>query len=234
MKTPPHPVRPALTAAAALAALAMLCACRGGPPVPDWQLNAHSAQQRAINAYLAGKDGVAQSELARARLEVGSTGKVALAIRIELAQCAAHVASLVFEACPGFEALRVDASAADLAYADYLSGRRAEAALLPEQHRAVAAALAAGNGPAAAVAVAAIADPLSRLVAAGAVLRAGHAAPPVLTAAVDTASDQGWRRPLLAWLQAQALRAEKAGDAQAAAQLRRRIALAAEGNVPAR
>lgn len=202
-----------------------LSACSSGPPVPDWKLNAHSAQERALSAYLSGKDGVAQAELARARLEVGSTGKAALALRIELAHCAAQTAALVLEACPGFERLRADAGAADLAYLNYLSGQRAEAALLPEQHRAVAGALAAGNDVAAATAVAAMADPLSRLVAAGAVLRAGHATPAVLATAVETASDQGWRRPLLAWLQAQALRAEKAGDQEAAAQLRRRIAL---------
>jgi hypothetical protein len=224
--------RPALLSL--LASVALLSACSGGPPVPDWKLNAHSAQARAINAYLSGKDSVAQAELARARLEVGSTGKVALAIRIELAQCAAHVAALVLEDCPGFERLRADASAADLAYLGYLSGRAEDGALLPEQHRAVAAALAAGNDIAASAAVAAIADPLSRLVAAGAVLRAGHAAPAVQTAAVETASDQGWRRPLLAWLQAQALRAEKAGDVQAAAQVRRRMALVTENGAPVR
>jgi hypothetical protein len=224
-----RPVLPCL-----LAAIALLSACRGGPPVPDWQMNAHGAQERSISAYLAGKDKVAQAELARARLEVGSTGKMALAIRIELAACAAQVAALVFAECPGMERLRTDASAADLAYLHYLSGQPAQGALLPEQHRAVAAALAAGNDVAASAAVAAIADPLSRLVAAGAVLRAGHAAPAVLTVAVETASDQGWRKPLLAWLQAQALRAEKAGDTQAAEHVRRRMALVTESSMPAR
>ncbi len=213
---------------------AVLAACSSGPKVPDWQLNAHSAQERATGAYLSGKDSVARTELARARQEVGSTGKVALAIRIELAQCAAHVASLVLDDCTAIEHLRADASAADLAYLAYLAGRPAQAALLPEQHRAVAGALAAGNDVAAAAAVAAIADPLSRLVAAGAALRAGHATPAVLTAAVETASDQGWRRPLLAWLQAQALRAEQAGDLQAAAQVRRRMALVADSANPPR
>lgn len=205
-----------------------LSACSSGPPVPDWKLNAHSAQERATSAYLSGKDRVAQSELARARLEVGSTGKVSLALRIELAQCAAQVAALVLDECAGFERWRIDASPADLAYLHYLAGQQADAALLPEQHRAVASALATGNDAAASAAVAAIADPLSRLVAAGAVLRAGRAAPSVLTVAVESASDQGWRRALLAWLQTQALRAEKAGDMLAAEQVRRRMALVTE------
>jgi len=44
--------------------------------------------------------------------------------------------------------------------------------------------------------------------------------------AINTASAQGWRRPLLAWLQLQLQRAEAAGDSAEAARIRRRIALA--------
>jgi hypothetical protein len=51
-----------------------------------------------------------------------------------------------------------------------------------------------------------------------------------MATAVDTASAQGWRRPLLAWLNVQLQRAEKAGDAQEADRLRRRLALVQETN----
>jgi hypothetical protein len=133
------------------------------------------------------------------------------------------VASLVMEPCEGFERLRADAPAAERAYADYLAGRIAppDVPLLPQQHRAVAA----GQGDAAAVR--AIEDPLSRLVAAGVLLRTGRASPQVLELASDTASAQGWRRPLLAWLGVQAQRAEQAGATEEAQRLRRRMALAA-------
>jgi hypothetical protein len=47
----------------------------------------------------------------------------------------------------------------------------------------------------------------------------------VMAAAVETASAQGWRRPLLAWLTLQVQRAEASGDVEAAATLRRRITL---------
>jgi hypothetical protein len=47
----------------------------------------------------------------------------------------------------------------------------------------------------------------------------------VLQIAVDTASSQGWRRPLLAWLNVQLLLAERAGAVAEAERLRRRIAL---------
>ena len=63
-----------------------------------------------------------------------------LLARIELAHCAAQLASLVFDACAGFEALRADAPAPERVYADYLAGRVAsgDVGLLPAAHRAVA------------------------------------------------------------------------------------------------
>ena len=68
-----------------------------------------------------------------------------------------------------------------------------------------------------------IEDPLSRLVAIGVLFQAGRASPPAIALAADTASSQGWRRPLLAWLSVQLALAEKAGNAQEAERLRRRF-----------
>jgi len=70
-----------------------------------------------------------------------------------------------------------------------------------------------------------MADPLAQLVAAGVLFQGGRAGPTVVALAVDTASTQGWRRPLLAWLGVQAQLAERAGQADEAARLRRRMAL---------
>jgi len=210
-----------LTIAAAL----LLTACGSSPPVPDWKMNAQSSLERATSAYMAGKEQIEKNEFARARDDIAATGKIDLVIRAELIRCAARTASLAFEECAGFAALRADATPADVAYADYLAGRArpADAALLPEPQRAV---LAAGSDVAAAAVVKSIADPLSQLVAAGALFKANRATPELLAQAVETASNQGWRRPLLAWLNVQAMRAEQAGDAEAAAKVRRRIALA--------
>jgi hypothetical protein len=60
-------------------------------------------------------------------------------------------------------------------------------------------------------------------------MKAGKIAPADIANAVDTASSQGWRRPLLAWLGVQERRAQAAGDAAAVQRIRRRIALASEG-----
>lgn len=203
-------------------ALSSLAACSSGPKAPDWQMEAKTAMERAVAAYLEGNSRVEVQEFARARSELSSTGRSDLMARAELLRCAGRVASLVLEPCAGFEVLRPDAPAAERAYADYLSGQLQpqDIALLPAPQRA-----AAGAG-ADAAALKAMADPLSQLVAAGVLFRAGRASPAVLQQAVDTASGQGWRRPLLAWLGVQLQLAEKGGDSEAAARLRRRIALA--------
>jgi len=212
------------TIAAALAA-ALLTACSSGPRVPDWQLNAAGATERATSAYMEGKTAVAEREFGLARNQVGSTAQPALAIRIELLRCAVQVAALVFEDCSGFTPLQPDASAADQAYARYLAGRAtpSDVALLPEPQRAVAG---ASSDSAAASAAAAIGDPLSRMVAAGTLMRANRATPELVTTAINTASAQGWRRAVLAWLNVQLQRAEQAGESAEAERLRRRIKLA--------
>jgi len=66
---------------------------------------------------------------------------------------------------------------------------------------------------------------LSQLVAAGVLLQKGQASPAVVQMAVDAASAQGWRRPLLAWLGVQLKLAEKSGDSAQTARLRRQIDL---------
>ena len=204
----------------ALSTVLVLAACSSGPRPPDWQVEAKGSMERSVAAYMEGNSRVEAAELARARSQLSRTGRPDLLATAELLHCASRVASLVFEPCAGVEPLRTDATESQRAYADYLLGQvQAETiALLPQAQRAAAA----GD----AGAVPGIADPLSQLLAAGVLLQTGRASPSVIALAIDTASAQGWRRPLLAWLGVQLQRAEQGGDAQETARLRRRIAIA--------
>ena len=199
-------------------AVMLLAACSSTPKAPDWQLEAKGSMERSVAAYLEGNSRIDAAELARARSQLSRTGRADLLGTAELLHCATRVASLVFEPCAGFESLRMDATPEQVAYANYLRGQAqaADIALLPVPQRALAAGGAGAPGAA---------DPLSRLVAAGVLLQTGQVTPAVITQAIETASTQGWRRPLLAWLGVQAQRAEQAGDAEEAARLKRRIAL---------
>jgi hypothetical protein len=173
--------------------------CAGGPQAPDWQANAAQALQAFQRQYFAGNTAQAEAQFASARAELARTGRADLIARAELVRCAVRAASLEFDDCPGFEALRYGAGPEEIAYADYLSGKGS--------HKA------------------ATEDALSRLVAAAVQLKSGGINPAGISAAVDAASAQGWRRPLLAWLGVQEKRALDAGDSEAAARLRRRIDL---------
>ena len=219
-------------ARAALAGICLaLAACSSQTPAPAWQADAHSAAQRATDAYLSGQDRVAQLEWQRAREAIARTGQPALMARLELLHCAAQAASAMPDACHRYVALQADAQPAEKVYAAYLEAQplsAAQIALLPAPQQGVAAAAGQGGG----AQVAALTDPLAQLVAAGVLLRRGQASPAVVQTAVDTASRQGWRRPLLAWLGVQRQLAEQGGLPDEAARLRRRMDLLEQAGKP--
>jgi hypothetical protein len=216
-------------AASVLMLTLLLTACASGPPPPDWQPNAQNALQRAVQAQLSGNDRVAVADFERARGEIARTGRADLMARAELMRCAAQVAALQFERCTAFERLRADAAPAEQAYADHLAGTLdpARVPLLPPAQQPLAQPSRGADTDLALLQ--ATADPLSRLVGAALWLQRGRASPAVLALAVETASAQGWRRPLLAWLQLLQQRARQAGDAAEAARLARRIELVLQG-----
>ena len=76
----------------------------------------------------------------------------------------------------------------------------------------------------------AIEDPLARLVAAGLLLQSKRLTPADIGVATETASSQGWRRPLAAWLGVQLKRATDAGERDAAARIQRRMDLVLQGS----
>lgn len=181
-----------------LAVALVATGCSSAPPPPEWQGNAAGSLQVFQSRYLGGDTKGAEDAFAFARSELTATGRADLVARAELIRCAAQVASLVFEPCAGFDALRADAGAEERSYADYLEGR---------------------------VPRAATSEPISQLVGYGVQMRMARVTPQGISAAVDIASAQGWRRPLLAWLGVQLKRAEAAGDSETAARLRRRMEL---------
>ena len=217
-----------LRAARLIALVAFLAGCGGGPPPADWKLNAVSQLETAQNDWLEGNTPAAEAALASMRGEIARSGRTDLLARAELAACAARVASLDFAACAGYEKLAADASPADAAYARFLAGEWSEldAKALPAHYRPL---VGAQNDASANKAVAGIEDPLPRLIGAALLFRQTRAEPATLAQAVETASERGWRRPLLAWLEVSLRRARSAGDAEAAAIIQRRLDLVTQG-----
>lgn len=203
---------------------ALLSACGGTPPPADWKMNAVSLLENAQQRWLEGDTKSADLALTKARNEIAKSGRTDLLARAELAACAAHVASLEFAACAAFDKLASDASANDKAYALFLAAdwTRLDVTSLPAHYAGL---VSAKDDASANRAIAEIKDPLPQLIAAALLFRSGRADSATLSAAVDTASERGWRRPLLAWLEVQKKRAQASGDIAATAMLQRRIDL---------
>jgi hypothetical protein len=210
--------------AAVLACALMLSGCAGGSPAPEWETRAYGAVEKFKQQYLEGNVRRAQRYFTEAKAAAGATGKPELVARVELVRCALGTAALDVEACTGFEALRDGATKDDQAYGIFLSGSMQElkTSRLPSQYRGVAT---APDAAARNQAMQKISDPVSRLIAAGALFRGAQLSNDGLNSAIDTASMQGYRRPLLAYLNVQAKKAESSGDAAALQSIRQRIEL---------
>lgn len=210
-----------------LIALLALAACAGSPPPPDWKMNAQAGLESFQKHYLDGNAKLAELNYAKARAEAARTGRPDLIARVELARCGIRAAALEFDDCPGYQAVKDGAAPAEQAYAEFLAGRwqGLDAKQLPAHYGPVLKAGGEAN-------LAEVKDPAARLIAAAVLLQTGRITPAGIAGAVDTASERGWRRPLLAWLGVELKRAEAAGDRDAAARIQRRIDLVASSARP--
>lgn len=204
--------------------LPLLAACAGSPPPPDWKMNAVSLLETYQRRWLEGDSKTAELTFSRARSELAKTGRLDLAARAELIRCAAQVASLDFQPCSAYEKLAADAAAEETAYAHFLtaSWQGLNPDLLPRHYADLVKAKDAAQRNRVAQT---IDDPAAQLIASALLLKTGEVTPETIGTAQATASERGWRRPLLAWLEISAKRAEAAGDQAALTKLQRQIEL---------
>jgi hypothetical protein len=209
--------------------IAALTGCAGTPP-PVWQLDVRQAVEQATAATLAGLTRVANAQWQRALQAAAATGRADVLAHVTLSRCAVEQTALVWQGCPAAQPYLPDAGPALQAYAAWLVWPEAPSttstvAALPPAHQPVAQRLLQSTPPGElALVLQSVPDPLARLVAGSIAWRAGRLDAAGVAVLVDTASAQGWRRPLAVWLGVQARLADAAGDAEAAARARRRLA----------
>lgn len=218
----PWPVRAACMGLMGVAVL-LLSGCSSAPPAPGWQVQAKGSMDRALNAYLEGNVSVQRAEMRHARAALARTGRAQALAQAELLLCAAQTAALDASPCTEFDALHADASDAQRSYAAYLAG----ASLTPTQieHLPAAQRPVARRSAQDASALPPEMEPLAMLVAAGSLMRRAQCPSAVVDQAIDTASAQGWRRPLMAWIGVKREIEQRAGHAEAVERLDRRLKL---------
>lgn len=225
-----------------MTAALLICGCASTPAPPEWQSQAFAALTHYTGAYLSGNNRVADLEFKRAQTEIARTGRPDLMARVELLRCATQVASLVLTPCAAYQALAGDAPLAEQAYASFISGKWTglDATRLPQQYQGLVRqtqALTRQDADPAPMTTApghgkllSIEDPLARLVAAGSLVQREPLTSTDIDLAVETASSQGWRRPLLAWLGVQLKHKQAVGATDAAVGIQRRIDLVLQTN----
>lgn len=203
--------------------LALLAACAHAP-TPAWRSEAHGALERYEAFFLRGENRLAQLNFERALKEVSATGGFAQVNRVQLARCALETGVLEFTSCPGYHAQSADP--AQQAYLRFLAGNWTDddVARLPVQYRKFAATARQSAQPVNQT-IAEIASPLSRLVAVGIAVERRQFDQATLELAADTASREGWRRPLLVYLGQLKAIAETKGETEKARQIQERLDL---------
>ena len=214
-----------------LAGLVMLTACSGGPPPPDWKTDAADLIERYQKHALLGENILAERYFQQAVGATGGAGRVTETARLWLVRCATRRAMLIDDVCAEYAELAGSApNAADLAYYRFLTLRweALDVTLLPSQHRDLVRAPAAKRPET----LSRIADPLARLLDASLLVMRQEADAATLTLAAETASERGWRQPLLTYLKLQQQQAAARGDPTELDRLSRRILLIEQSFTP--
>lgn len=216
----------------ALAGLLMLTACgSGGPPPPDWKTDAADLIERYQKHALEGENLLAERYFQQAVSATGGAGRVAETAHLWLVRCATRRAMLIDDPCAEYADLAGFAPApGNDAYHHFITLRwdGLDVALLPSQHRDLAGAP-ADKRP---LMLHQVTDPLARLLGASLLVMREEADADTLSLATETASERGWRRPLLTYLKLQLNLAEARGHASEMAHLAQRIRLVEQSLSP--
>ena len=216
----------------AVVCMALLTACgSGGPPTPDWKTDSADLIERYQKHALLGENTLAERYFQQAVRATGGAGRINDTAQLWLVHCATRRAMLIDDPCAGYARLAgIEPNAANEAYFQFLTLRwdAVDIKLLPRQHQNLVSAPAHAR-PAM---LATIDDPLARLLDASLLVMRQEADSSTLSLATATASDQGWRQPLLTYLKLQQTQAATQGNAAESARLALRIQLVEQSLLP--
>ena len=206
----------------------MICACGATTPIPVWKDNAYRQLDEYKTSFLTGKEASTEPHFIKARREIAAGNDLSLLTIAYLTKYALHTASLEsFDASEFAKLYRLEANPSDMAYCHFLKGNLSAVDLkvLPSRYQGVMKAVPGKDATLAAREIAAIDDPLSRLIACGVWVRYMPYDESILQIAIGTASTNGWRRPLWAYLDKLQTYYHERGDKSKAAAVKNRLEL---------
>ena len=186
-----------------IAVFLLLVGCGTTKPVASWLSAGYNQLDNYKKHYLSGQDKIAAIEFNDALKEIKKSGDLEILARSYLIRMALQTATI--QDLAGAEYLKIEAvqpSPANRNYYAFLQGNSAQVdeKLLPAQYLDFAAALRRTGTDESLRAIAQINEPLAQLVAVGILVRLGQDNEAVLQSAIATASAEGWKKALLAYL----------------------------------
>ncbi len=208
--------------------LLLVASCSSGPPIPDWNLKSYNRLEDFKKNYLEGNKAIADIHFKRALAEIRKSGDLDLLAKAYLIRMALEVA--VLKQAGDEEFLKVEAVQSDPVnknFHAFLTGKQDHVRdpLLPDQYRGIQRYLSQGKKDIPSNELARIEDPASRLIAVGVCVGQGRFDEKSLNIAIETASRNGWKKPLLAYLERLRIYYEDRNQTDKARAIRERIQL---------
>lgn len=180
-----------------------ICACWSAKPIPVWKDKAYMHLDDYKTSFLAGREESTEPHFIKARREIAASNDLGLLTIAYLTKYALHTASLEnFDSSEFAKLYKLEPNPSDMAYCHLLKGNFAavDVKALPDRYAGVLKAALARDLTMAAREITAIDDPLSRLIACGVCVKYLPSDETILQTGISTASANGWRRPLWAYL----------------------------------
>jgi hypothetical protein len=185
-----------------LACLFLLAGC-SAKAVPDWIKMGQNQMESYKKYYLQGQDRLAEISFEKSVSEIKSGGDLRLLQIVYLSRYALQVAVLESFDDQDYRKLEaVELHPENIHFHFFLQGAfdRVDEQFLPKQYRPFLRACKNGKQSDIDFTIAAIEDPLSRLIASGLAVQKQFYHDKTLHAAVQTAAEQGWKKALLVYL----------------------------------
>lgn len=181
----------------------LLVGCGSSKPVPDWKEASFNLLDNYKKSCLNGKEGIAEVYFNKAVDEIKRSGDLDILARAYLTKYACQVA--VLETFDDSEFLRIDAVEPILRNKNFYSFLKGafdsiDENQLPQQYVGFLRAFKGGNKDEITHEISNMDNPLSKLIAIGLLVRKNNADETELTLAIDVASQNGWKKALLAYL----------------------------------
>ncbi len=181
----------------------LLVGCGSSKPMPDWTEASFNQLDNYKKSYLSGKESIAEAYFNKAVDEIKSSGDLDILARAYLTKYACQVAAL--ETFDDREYLRIDTVEPVLqnkTFYSFLNGDfdNVDEKLLPQQYEGFLRALKSGKKEDVAREISRMDNSLSKLIVIGLLVKKNRDTETDLKLAIDIASQNGWKKALLAYL----------------------------------